>query len=378
MKKLVSTNESPRYRKFINQRDQALEKIYRDSQVEISDLLRLYLKRILDLAHIKYSLIPNHNFFSSFSKNEVKHIQHSIEQMFHELAQLIYPIYIRTRIISYTLAHVGEVEAIGRSLGKPQEAKITNDVIHSVVSEESPFGGNVYSRIHLYLNRLARDMVDQIELSRVLEEPVDQMLKRLMKVFPKPIFYKQPPRILKPIKEAKKIGPDGSEVDEYDLGDLGFASGIISDDVWNQVVEQYKKDYVPKYRGEEYSFDIQKPDEPDLTEYFDWEIEKEMNEDFVSQVRSGQIDAANENGIKDFTWISIIDKKTDDCCFKRNGLSSSEIENKLDGEWKDDECQATVPPAHPNCRCTLAPLTDDIPTETPPDFGDFEEWLQTK
>jgi hypothetical protein len=74
-------------------------------------------------------------------------------------------------------------------------------------------------------------------------------------------------------------------------------------------------------------------------------------------------------------WIAIIDDKTDDCCLKRDGLTSTQIEEKLRGEWEKDECQAKVTPAHFNCRCRMAPVSDDLPDQAPADFGGFDEWL---
>lgn len=31
-----------------------------------------------------------------------------------------------------------------------------------------------------------------------------------------------------------------------------------------------------------------------------------------------------------------------------------------------------------NCRCRIAPVSDDIPDVAPPDHGDFDQWLNSR
>jgi len=82
-------------------------------------------------------------------------------------------------------------------------------------------------------------------------------------------------------------------------------------------------------------------------------------------------------GVKDLNWIAVIDDRTDDCCLWRDGLTTMEIEDELNGNHADDDCDATTPPAHFNCRCRLAPVTDDLPDVPASNQIDFEEWLDS-
>ena len=110
---------------------------------------------------------------------------------------------------------------------------------------------------------------------------------------------------------------------------------------------------------------------------YSWEVEQDLVYDFVKSVRKGEIDAAKENGYNEFVWIAIVDKRTDVCCLWRDGLTTKEIEKQLKGRSKKERCNdAVTPPAHPNCRCRLAPVTDALPSKPIKDLGDFETWLK--
>jgi len=116
--------------------------------------------------------------------------------------------------------------------------------------------------------------------------------------------------------------------------------------------------------------------------WYVWEFERDLTNEFVKSVRTGQIAAANENGITDFVWIAVIDSKTDECCQWRDGLLISEIRERL-GDHRDEDEACNIegdnltPPIHFNCRCTLAPAAENIPDK--PDTGakSFDEWLET-
>lgn len=85
------------------------------------------------------------------------------------------------------------------------------------------------------------------------------------------------------------------------------------------------------------------------------------------------MDAAKEMGIKDFVWIAILDDRTDECCWERSGKLTSEIEEMLaSGKLDRDLCEAITPPAHPNCRCSLGPVSNIDPVEGP-DWKSFQE-----
>ena len=145
--------------------------------------------------------------------------------------------------------------------------------------------------------------------------------------------------------------------------------GHIEQSAWEKLVSDYVSEEIFP-RG---PLDI--ISSPGVTDAYAWELEKEVTQLFVDQVRRGEHEAAKDNGIPDFIWISVIDNVTDECCKWRDGLTVTEIETQLKGKHSNDKCQTIVPPAHFNCRCALAPLTDDLPSSPPPDLGDFEDWL---
>jgi len=155
---------------------------------------------------------------------------------------------------------------------------------------------------------------------------------------------------------------------------VNLAQGFMDEELWNQLLEEYLTDYVPQYREPKMIFDVEVGG--DTEEWYGWEIEQYVTHDFVDRVRKGQDEAAKQNGITDFMWIAVIDDKTDECCAWRDGLTSAQIEAKLP-QHKDDDCDAIVPPAHFNCRCTVAPMLDTMTDEPTVNVTEFEEWLNS-
>ncbi len=189
---------------------------------------------------------------------------------------------------------------------------------------------------------------------------------RVASTFPKPKVVKRPKRVLPGLTEAAKKTPELLSV------------GIIDDAEWADILDDYNKTYVPKFRGPESVLDFwpkKKSDDEEV--WYAWELERDLTQEFVQNVRDGQIDAANENGIDDFVWIAVIDDVTDECCRWRDGLTTSEIQSQLKGAHRDDECRATAPPAHFNCRCTLAPMLREADLSPPEsNLAEFDEWLK--
>lgn len=156
---------------------------------------------------------------------------------------------------------------------------------------------------------------------------------------------------------------------------------------WDDMLDSYKKDFVPVWRAPEYVVDIPITDPTHQVTtgedvWYAWEFERDLTNEFVKSVREGTVEAATENGVTDFVWIAVIDSATDACCRWRDGLLVSEIEKELGGHKDEDaECaledEGLVPPIHFNCRCTLAPATDNIPDKPDIDSPSFEQWLET-
>lgn len=352
-RKLKPLTESPRYTAFIRERDKALETLLLKSQMKITDILGGALQRVMEVVSYWYGQSKG-NIFA------LRQVDSQIEQPFinieHELVRVCEDLQRK----SYLLSHAGEVEAMSRAIGKPKNLMLARG--HGP-KPENPNGGDWAPRIHIYLKRIQNNISDAIKISAVSDEDLHEALDRIRRSFPSLKRIKRPPRVLKSLTEKS-----------YNLGTQQNKSvlsvGFIDDTDWQDMVKDYKSDYIFTNRGPDGVLD-----EEEAIPQYEWELEQDMTQSFVHSVRDGQVDAAEANGIDDMMWISIIDASTDECCVWRDGLTSSQISLALANEHADDECDTDVPPAHFNCRCSIAPVTDDMPDTPPPDFGSFEDWL---
>lgn len=354
-------NQSKDYKRFVHERDVALEQI-----------LQLYQRRISgNLAFIKKEIeafaadLHQSNLISPlFIENLKPEIDRRLTYHFKLATNHAFDLMRRMRVTIYILAHAGEAEAISRSLNTPQKSDISFYDLRDVTKSDAPAGGPLKERLGLYYTRLKNRVMEAFIQGMLVEDDLADLKKKIDRAFPEVITVKRPKRLLKRVKEAEKIVSDNKRA--------SLSVGVVDDDAWQQAVRDYNdaREIVP--RGTKGTVEFEEE------EQYYWEVQKEITEDFVQKVRTGQVDAANKNGITDMMWIAIIDDRTDECCKKRDGLTSSEIEEKLSDEWKDDECDAIAPPAHYNCRCSLAPVTDKLPETKEFDYGDFEEWLNAR
>lgn len=350
------------YKKFVTERDEALEVILNRYLLSVTESLDHLKSQVVNLAlGMHASSLMNPLFMESLKPE----IDRKVGFYFKQATAHIAEIARQMRVSTYTLAHRSEVEAISRAAAKPKRADVSDDVLSKVVNRDSPSGGPLKARIDFFLLRLKNTVFEEFLRSMLLEEDSFDIRKRFERTFPQKVeIASRPRRVLKKVREADSIALKGKKV--------SLNTGYVSDEAWEKVVDDYMGAYLPGPRGPQ-----------DIAEFageerYLWEVEKELTQDFVELVRQGQHDAAKNNGIKDMMWIAIVDDKTDDCCLKRDGLTSTEIELKLESEWKDDECTATVTPAHFNCRCTMAPVYQDAPESAQYDYGDFDEWLNAQ
>jgi len=374
-----SAAESIRYRAFVNDRNRALEVLLVRAQAEVGDLMRHFLSRVAGIVSM-HALHGDRVGTNALTAS----VQSSIEREMPGTTAAVLRVVQKMRRNTWLLAHVGEAEAIGRALGPEAGTKYEAGYkqLLMVQADPNPAGGGWGPRIELALQRITLDVVEAVRLSRVLDESDQEMLQRVRAKLPKSKQHAAPARVLRKVQEASK-----DKIVSVDV-----AAGAVDSAAWDAMYADYMNEYVPQWRGPETVFDLDIDREPlprgghqalgtgeeaDASEWYGWEIEQQMTEDFVGQVRSGQVAAANENGISDFIWIAIIDGLVcTDCCRWRNGLTTSEIEAELQkGKHAGDECRETVPPAHFNCRCDLSPLLEGMPDEPPPDFGEFYEWM---
>lgn len=356
--------ESPRYRKFITARDRALEVLLNKARAQIHDVLRGTFMAVREKVAVAFSTVTpltstvdGSHFLGAIDKQ--------IEQEFSKAANLIGGIQLRLRMHAYTLAMAGEAEAIGQALDTMVKVEvIRDDVMEYAVTDFAPMA----KRIQYAFDKLRRKLLNAVQLSRLEGSTVADTLERIDRALPAGAYVKRPKRVLKPIKEAEQPATLDLTV-AGPRGKLDLAQGFYDDALWNDVINDYLKEFVPTYR-------FRAPDPDTDYQYKGFEIERDMTHDFVKTVRDAAAKGAAINGITDFQWIAVIDEHTCTACCGDYGcgdfdtLSTKQIEKMTKGEY-------SVPPAHFNCRCTIAPLLEDMPESPESNAKEFEEWLNS-
>jgi hypothetical protein len=361
-----SLAKSNTYKSFVSARDRAAERLLSLTQKRISDKLRLGFSYAFHsiAAHYEAALGQGLNMQAQM---HLKRIEQGIHQSLMRVQPLIVADIMRMRRLTTALALSSEAEAISRALNKP--GKYSGEPIKDIMGRPSPAGGDWDARVNIYLHRVQADLMDALRQSVAAGEPKSTALQRCLRALPRKRIYPEQPRALRNITEAKQ-------------DKIVLATGTIADEDWDALVADYTDKFIPNWRGPESivgkdaSGQFIKGDDADVI--YAWELERDVTQEFVQSVRDGQIAGANEQGIIDFVWIAIVDDKTDDCCLWRDGLTTKEIEAELQGAHKHDECDGTTPPIHWNCRCTLAPATDDMPDKPASNAKEFDEWLNNK
>lgn len=353
---MPTLNSVPSYRKFTNDRDKALEAMLRRTQKRVSDLSKGAFDNILVAVQLKYRQINEHNRFTHKGRLVLDSLYGDVDYQLRMLADLIGTEVDKLQRATKTLSYAGELEAIGRVFDRRFHMRTPayrgKDFTHSA---------------YLSLSNMGAKIRKEIESGYVQEKDLDKVLERVKEQFPKVVRYKQPPRNLRPVKEA---GLDNDAQDWADDATVDF----IDDAEWRNVVQLYKDEYIPKNRNLTYDVEV---GEPELEEWYGWEIENHIADDFLSQVKDGMVDAANEADISDFLWVSILDDRTRDEHRLKNGLTSTEIQAKLDGEWADFEDDSIVAPGGYNCRCRSTPYVANLPEVAPVNYKDFDTWLNS-
>jgi hypothetical protein len=371
---MKSFHDSTTYRKFVNARDAALEKILRNSRKRIADHLNGCFNQVITIIQGEYPHIGG-LFHPMPIKSRVHFLEQRLVSVFEHWSQRIANEIVNTRKKVYTLAYLGEVEAISQATQKKMKYSLNKHDLNWAHSEPFENGQQIVHKIDLYFNRLRRQMMNDLEVSIAMDDDTKKALGRIIMHLPKKKSLNKGralKKVPKTLQEAQK--PQGSMID----------FNMVDQETWDQAVSDYQDEYIPVNRSPDEVFDATNPwtdeplaeDIPSEDAFYGWEVEQDTTHDFVQQVRDGQNDAANENGINDFIWIAILDNHTcDDCCgdglgcANFNGKLFSEVEKLTDGDV--DSC-----PAHFNCRCTAAPVTDDLELYDISDTEkEFDQWL---
>lgn len=366
----VSLATKTKYTKFVRARNKALERIHIATQLKVSSLVHEKIFSVIDIVKSKYPTLVATGIFTPQGKEQRASLEHSIHAQLDSIVPMIVSLMKSMRRSVYVLTVASEAEAIGQATGMKTKYSLTSDRVTKQQNKDLFSGGSIEDRVQIAINKQIRKILDSVELSAIREMPEDKMLKFLKRALPRPqkVSTKQKNIVVRKLKEASK----NDVKDDADIPDI--SSGYVDDQTWDEAVNSYKDEYIPSWRGDDVSYSY-KTEAGDKETVYGWEVEKDINQDFVYQVRQGQVDAAKENGITDYQWIAIIDQVTDDCCVWRDGLTTKEIEDKLNGERSDDDCDAIVPPAHFNCRCDLAPMIKEMPDAPESNEKEFEDWL---
>lgn len=354
--------DSPKYKKFIQERDQALEQMHTHAQVDLSRIIHDLLSEIESCVALLALRNQSHRIL------ELHALSHQLETRSLDIfTQFITPVVRRIerlRQASFTLAHLGELEAIGQATkrAKAMNAFDFKQKLFKQTQKSTLLGDSLAERVWLSFMNLRSGICDAFRLALIQKKTPQEVLKSVRAQFPKLQIYKRPPRVLKPLRES-----DTDPKKKYEI-----SPDFIDEGDWKLAVDAYKDTEISPSR-----FDQQAEYDPETsTMTYNWELEQNLTDDFVQQVRDGQIDAAKELGIQDFVWIAIIDEKTCKvCCLPRNGKTTSEIEELLaSGKLDASECDATTPPAHPFCRCQIGPVASVDEVEGP-NWKTFNDWL---
>lgn len=307
-------------------------------------------------------------------------LDQQIRQQFNALSNQLLQVYTKLRAQAYMLSKASEAEILAQHIKHRKiRSNVSKSDLQRVMDKASAAGSTLHVRFHLYLDKLRRRIISAAQTYAITSDTVEDYLTGVFQALPKDRPVKRPARILKPsLMEADEYP---GQLAGYEIGKkkIDQALDFVDEDTWNILVDDYLEEYVPSWRGPKEIVGKKPGTKDDL---YAWEFERDMTQDFVIAVREGMVDAAKENGITDFVWIAVIDDKTDTCCAWRDGLLTSEIEERLKDHQEDDEgcnidSDGIVPPIHFNCRCTLAPATDAMPERPDDNAKDFIEWINS-
>lgn len=362
MKKLTDRTA---YKTFVNKSDAFLEQLLLNTRQQISDELRHFMLLCKDEFLRRYVMV-NGRDINPYTIAQLRNMQHMMDT--HAVAQgmVMDSIWLKFRKNAYQFAYASSQRAALNWLPRKLVYKLPQKSRELQTFNDTELGPT-HGRAYLSLSRYVNEINDAAKMSLIMGEGIDAALARVLAVFPKPQKIKRV-QVLRRFQEA----------DDKPLEDPIRGPEFIDEKEWQEILDDYLGDYIPQWRDPKYELEtpVSVGESGEYTVY-PWQLENEITEDFVKKVSEGQVDAANKLGITQFVWVAVLDNKTDQCCIKRAGLTNTEIAAKLENEWANDECKATVPPAHFNCRCRPAPATDDLPEVPASNAQSFEEWLNS-
>jgi hypothetical protein len=353
-------DDSAKYKKFIKDRDTALEHIYKNYQVDISNELNTFLMWMTDLIRSRLSRVIHNNNSVFFIPHVLKDLDKEYDKKKPLVVSSITMTFAKMSQITKALSFAAQAEALARSTGNIKNIKLQT---HKDNHLTNSFGQPIPGRIELALDRIKRRIWDKIQLSMVDGSDLTTTMDRVISAMPKQKRFKIQPRI-KHLKEA--------DVKVTRLGETDLLTGTITDEMWDAILDAYRRDEQIDRRGPEYLVSGKAGDEDAV---YEWEVEQQAADEFYSSVMVGDKDAADQSGV-DLIWIAVLDDRTGDSDAWRDGKLLSEIETTIDENGSDPfDNDFLMPPIHERCRCRVAPVTDEMPEARVIDNEDFDAWL---
>jgi hypothetical protein len=382
---MLRFNEVPQYRKFIDGRNAALDHFFRNHRLRLTDIQNAAFMHVLAIIKYRYGSIKN----APHDTSKLRALEYDLEHLFNDAVHKIVQEQKRLRKISFLISYGASAQAIAKIVAKSVKGRVDAHALDRVAMGPAQDNLTLYHRLRVPFAKLRRRIMDAVEKAVLNGDEDGAAMGRVYLALPKRIGLPKSP-VLKKMREARRHYPGaGEQVSGTSIGVTGSAATSLDYDkyTWDQALEEYKTEYTPidrspidgvdgvvnPFTGEPFPEDASYKDK-----VYSWEIEKEASHDFVMRVRAGENEAAKANGVDEFVWVSIIDDHTcDKCCLWRNGLLTSEIEERLAKEPElADYCDAIMPPAHFNCRCAPAPASKDMEVVENTDINmEFDQWL---
>lgn len=364
---MIQLPEKTAYRTFANAKNAALQSLLLKAKQKVSDDLRKFMVHVQAEVARAYPMMGG-DITSHSTLQQIRSLDASIDRHAYSIALEMVTHWTVLRAQSFALAHAAEQQAI-LNVKAGDAHKVHQDAILSAAYSDE--WGLPTDRAYLALSNLRRAVISKVELSLILQSSMSEAMPRIMGVFPTPKQAKRP-RVMPRIKEADYGDPAD---DSFGLSDF------LSEDEWKRVLYDYQKEFIPSWRDPR----VDVSDFPAEESVYMWAVEQDMTSDFVSMVRRGENEGAKKQGISDFVWIAVLGshgKSGEDACeycYKRDGLTTKEIEAKLSKEWASDPewSRKSSTPLHMHCYCRLAPATDALPESPDTGEADFNDWLNS-
>jgi hypothetical protein len=333
---------------FKKDRDNALEEIHKNLLRSITNISAAYLDHIIDISEMVFRSVK---FFTNDGRVHIEHLKYNVSSIFERMAKEIANEMIKTNDLTMKFVSASELEYIARVKDKTG-LNIEFNQIDPKKKEQTT------SRVMLSLEKIKSKFLYEIE--RAYAQENTDIKFALFNVMPE---FKRLPKKKTLVRESEDRFVFDKKKD--------MSQTFMSNDEWRDVEQLYKDEYIPRYRN--YKTKDGKFVRSD-NDVYAWEIEQKATDEWLQSVRDGTNKAAKEAGVEDLMWIAFLDDKTRHEHERRDGLTSTEIEDKLknDPSWKDDP-YGSIAPSGFNCRCRSVPY---IPEADDKKAGDFSEWMQ--